>query len=68
MSRRFLRAMKTSIKMRNSKAHPPIAPTMSGKNEDCPFVSTFVLGLMTGLGVDDVTKGSKKKTFKLTFN
>lgn len=53
--------MKTSMKMRNSKAQPPIAPTMSGKNDDCPFVSTFVLGLMTGLGVDDVTKGSKMK-------
>jgi hypothetical protein len=40
MSRLRFRAIKTSRKIKKSKAQPPIAPTISGKNEDCPLDSS----------------------------
>lgn len=68
MSRRFLRAIKTRMNMRNSKAHPPIAPTISGKKDDCPFESTLLLGFITGFGVVDDTAASKIEKFKFIKN
>lgn len=50
MSRLRFSAMNTSKKIRKSKAQPPMAPTMSGKNEDWPFESSF-LGLIVGFVV-----------------
>lgn len=47
MSRRLFSAMKTSKKMRNNKAQAPIAPTIKGKNDDCPFESS-ITGFIVG--------------------
>jgi hypothetical protein len=50
--------MKISIKIKNNKAHPPMAPTMSGK-KDWLLVSFLLLVFETGLSVVDVTIDSE---------
>ena len=59
-------AMNTNKKIRKRRAHPPIAPTMSGKNEDCPLELSFV-GSMVGFVVvgGDVGSDDEKVSIEI---
>lgn len=64
MSRRRFSAMKISKKMRKSSAQAPMAPTISGKNDDCPFESSLT-GLIVGWVVVGGDVGSDGKIMQL---
>lgn len=59
MSRRRFKAINTRMKIRKSKAQAVMAPTISGKNDDCPFESSFT-GLIVGCVVEGGDVGSEK--------
>jgi hypothetical protein len=47
MSRLRFRAIKTNMRIRKINAQAPIAPTINGKNDDCPLESFFT-GFIVG--------------------
>lgn len=61
MSRRLFKAIKTRRNIRNNKAQPPMAPTISGKN-DCPLFESSDTGFVVVRVVVVGEIGSRNKS------